>query len=76
MSASNENIVHGDTALVEISWFSNLIEEIQSIDISFSGFQNKIFNSIVTDGYRLGELDWLIEANDTENLLITAICWC
>ena len=58
--------------IVEVSMdFSN--PSFNSIDLSFSGFQNKlIFNDIVTEGYMFGDAQWITIVNNTETLLITA----
>ena len=68
----NVSVVHGDTALVEVSMeFSN--PSFNSIDLSFSGFQDKlVFNDIVTEGYMFGDAQWITVVNNTETLLITA----
>ena len=73
ITITSENIVHGDTGLVDISIDSNH-PELSSIDMSFSGFQGKLdFLEIVADNSSLmGSLGWLIQANDTDSLLITA----
>ena len=70
---SSENIVHGDTGLVDVSINYNY-EELSSINMSFSGFQGKLdFLEIVADNSSLmGSQGWLIQANDTDSLLITA----
>jgi PKD repeat protein len=73
LSTSTEHTVHGDTALVDVQISGELPLSMSSIDISFSGFQDKlIFHDIVTDGYMFGNLDWVTQVNDTEELLITA----
>jgi len=72
LSPSIEHTVHGDTALVEIQ-ISGLLPSLSSIDLSFSGFQDKlIFHDIITDGYMFGNLGWLTQVNNTDELLITA----
>jgi len=64
--------VHGDTVLVEVE-LGTFTESLQSVDISFSGFQDKlVFHDIVTDGYMFGNLGWFTQVNNTEELLITA----
>jgi len=69
---SEEQIVHGDTGLVDIH-ISGAFPNLSSIDISFSGFQDKlIFHDIVTDGYIFGNLGWFTQVNNTDELLITA----
>ena len=73
LSTSTEHTIHGDTALVDVQIGGELPLSMSSIDISFSGFQDKlIFHDIVTDGYMFGNLDWVTQVNDTEALLITA----
>jgi len=74
ITITSENIVHGDTGLVDISIDSNH-PELSSIDMSFSGFQGKLdFLEIVADNSSLmGSLGWLIQANDTGYAILT-IC--
>ncbi len=73
VTISSENIVHGDTGLVDVSINYNYTE-LSSIDMSFSGFQGKLeFIEIVADDSSLmGSQGWLIQTNDTDSLLITA----
>jgi len=72
LSPSVEHTVHGDTALVEIQ-ISGILPSLSSIDLSFSGFQDKlIFHDIITDGYIFGNLGWITQVNNTDELLITA----
>ena len=73
ITISSENIVHGDTGLVDVS-ISSLGVELSSIDMSFAGFQGKLdFLEIVADSSSLmGSQGWLIQSNNTDSLLITA----
>ena len=73
VTISSENIVHGDTGLVDVS-INDDYPELSSIDMSFSGFQGKLdFLEIVADSSSLmGSQGWLIQTNDTDSLLITA----
>ena len=73
INISSENIVHGDTGLVDVS-ISSLDVELSSIDMSFAGFQGKLdFLEIVADSSSLmGSQGWLIQSNNTDSLLITA----
>ena len=49
VTISSENIVHGDTGLVDVSINDNHVE-LSSIDMSFAGFQGKLeFIEIVAD---------------------------
>ena len=71
-SVASVSAVHGDTVLVEVE-LGTYSESLQSLDMSFSGFQDKlIFHDIVTDGYMFGNLGWFTQVNNTEELLITA----
>jgi len=71
-SVASVSAVHGDTVLVEVE-LGIFAESLQSLDMSFSGFQDKlIFHDIVTDGYMFGNLGWFTQVNNTDELLITA----
>jgi len=71
-NVTSENIIHGDTGMVDVN--AIFYQELSSIDLSFSGFQGNLeFLEIVADSSSLmGSLDWLIQANNTDSLLITA----
>ena len=73
INVSSENIVHGDTGMVDVNIATNQFE-FSSIDISFSGFQGILnFIEIVADNSSLlGSNGWTIQVNNTDNLLITA----
>ena len=72
LSVENISGVHGDTVLVEVALI-NYDQPLQSIDINFSGFQNKlIFHDIISEDYLFGNLGWASVYNNTETLLITA----
>jgi hypothetical protein len=71
-NVTSENIIHGDTGMVDVN--AIFYQELSSIDLSFSGFQGKLdFLEIVADSSSLmGSQGWLVQANDTDSLLITA----
>ena len=72
LSVGSISGVHGDTVLVEVG-LNNYDQPLQSIDINFSGFQNKlIFHDIISENYLFGNLGWASVYNNTETLLITA----
>ncbi|MEC7731546.1 MAG: FlgD immunoglobulin-like domain containing protein, partial [Candidatus Neomarinimicrobiota bacterium] len=73
LSVAEVSAIHGDTVLVDI-FIDEVTSELSSIDLSFSGFQDKLtLVDIIADGSSLmGTNDWTIQYNDTEDLLITA----
>jgi len=73
LSVAEVSAIHGDTVLVDI-FIDEVTSELSSIDLSFSGFQDKLtLVDIIADGSSLmGANDWTIQYNDTEDLLITA----
>ena len=65
-------VVFMEIVLVEVG-LNNYDQPLQSIDINFLGFQNKlIFQDIISEGYLFGNLGWASVYNNTETLLITA----
>ena len=71
LTASSENIVHGDTGLVDIA-ITGALPPIGALDLSFSGFHKLDLIEIVADSTSLmGSLGWDIQHSSTDSVLIT-----
>ena len=71
--AQHSDIIHGESGLVDIMLEGDF-QPLTAIDLTFSGFHNILeFMEIVADETSLmGQLDWMIVENNTDNELITA----
>ena len=71
--AQHSDIIHGESGLVDIMLEGDF-QPLTAIDLTFSGFHNILeFMEIIADETSLmGQLDWMIVENNTENELITA----
>jgi len=73
ISSSEEYVIHGDSLLVGIH-INDLSVPLSSINLSFSGFEDKmtVLNVLLDDESLMGSQGWYMEYNDTDDLLITA----
>ena len=71
--SSEEYVIRGDSVLVGIH-IDSLITPLSSINLSISGFQNKmtVLDIVTNDQTLMGTHGWQIEYNDTDDLLFTA----